>query len=92
MLEKIPIFKGASEELLKELVMNLKPVIYTPEDFIFRKGEIGKNLFFITRGSVQVLDEKTNTIFATLGEGSFFVSVTDVNNNMQDVKIRKWRI
>lgn len=72
MLEKIPLFKNASEEFLQDLVMHLRPVVYTPEDFIFRKGEIGKSLYFIIQGSVQVLDEKTNTVFATLTQGNFF--------------------
>ncbi|MEM7182970.1 MAG: ion transporter [Spirochaetota bacterium] len=88
MLEKIPLFKGATEELLKELVMNLKPLIYTPEDYIFRKGEIGKNLYFITKGRVQVMDETTNTIFATLDEGSFFGEIALLTSERRTATIK----
>lgn len=88
MLEKIPLFKGASESLLKELVMNLKPVIYTPEDFIFRKGEIGKSMFFITKGKVQVMDEASNTVFATLGEGSFFGEIALLTSEPRTASVK----
>ena len=32
MLEKVPIFEGAGEALVKELVLHLKPIILTPSD------------------------------------------------------------
>lgn len=70
--EKIPIFKEASEDLISELVLNLKPVIFTPGDYIFRKGDIGLNMYFISRGIVEVIDEDKEHVIATLTDGNFF--------------------
>ncbi|HNA80234.1 MAG TPA: cyclic nucleotide-binding domain-containing protein, partial [Turneriella sp.] len=71
-IEKVPIFKGASDAFIKEIVMKLTPAMFTPGDFIFREGEIGHNMYFISRGSVEVLSERTNQVYATIGEGGYF--------------------
>ena len=71
-IEKVPIFKGASDAFIKEIVMKLTPAMFTPGDFIFREVEIGHNMYFISRGSVEVLSERTNQVYATIGEGGYF--------------------
>ncbi|MCB1191555.1 MAG: cyclic nucleotide-binding domain-containing protein [Leptospiraceae bacterium] len=70
--EKIPIFSGANEMIINELALNLKPVIYTPGDIIFRKGEAGDEMYFISRGHVDILDAEAKNVVVTLTEGSFF--------------------
>lgn len=71
-IEKVPIFKGASDAFIKEIVMKLTPAMFTPGDYVFREGEIGHNMYFISRGSVEVLSEKTRQVYATIGEGGYF--------------------
>ncbi len=71
-IQKVPIFEAASKDLIKEVVMNMEPVVFTPGDYIVRAGEVGFDMFFISRGRVDVMsaDEKTN--YATLTAGQFF--------------------
>jgi len=71
-IEKVPIFEGASEEFIKETIMNLKPVVYTPGDFIVTAGELGFDMFFISKGSVDVVSADGSTVYATLSDGHFF--------------------
>jgi Ion transport protein/Cyclic nucleotide-binding domain len=71
-IQKVPIFQGASEEFIKEVILNLKPVVFTPEDYVVIKGEIGYEMYFISRGSVDVVSEDESVVYATLGSGSFF--------------------
>lgn len=71
-IEKVAIFKGASEEMIRDLVVQLKPQVFTPGDFIFKAGEIGKNMYFICRGKVEVTSRDGKTVYATLADGSFF--------------------
>lgn len=70
-IEKVPLFNGASKSFLKEIIMNLEPVIFTPGDYVIRSGEIGYEMYFISRGSVEVLSEDESVTYATLKEGSF---------------------
>ncbi len=71
-IEKVPIFEGASEEFIKETIMNLKPVVYTPGDYIVTAGELGFDMFFISKGSVDVVSADGSTVYATLSGGQFF--------------------
>ena len=71
-IEQVPIFADASEDLIKDIIMNLTPVVFTPGDYIVKGGEVGFDMFFISKGTVDVtsLDEKTH--YATLSAGQFF--------------------
>ncbi len=71
-IEKVPIFDGASDEFIKETIMNLKPVVYTPGDYIVTAGELGFDMFFISKGSVDVVSADGSTVYATLSDGQFF--------------------
>lgn len=71
-LEKVPIFRGSSNEFIRELVVELRPVVYTPGDYVFRRGELGERMYFVSKGRVEILTADDIEIKATLGEGDFF--------------------
>lgn len=71
-IQKVPLFQGTSEEFIKEIILNLEPVVFTPGDSVVIKGEIGYEMYFISRGSVDVVSEDGAVVYATLGAGSFF--------------------
>lgn len=70
-LEKVPLFRGAGDDLLQQIAMSLHPRVFTPSAFVFRKGEVGHNMYFISRGSVEVVGDDGQTL-ATLTAGNFF--------------------
>ena len=71
-IEKVPLFKEASHEFIKDIILNLSPVIYTPGDQIITYGEIGYEMYFISQGEVEVLNEEQTITYATLSSGQFF--------------------
>ena len=71
-IEKVPIFKSASREFIRDIILNLQPVIYTPGDEVITYGEIGYEMYFISRGEVDVLNEDGSITYATLTSGQFF--------------------
>jgi len=71
-IEKIPLFKEASQECTRDIILNLKPVIYTPGDQIITYGEIGYEMYFISQGEVEILNEEQTITYATLSSGQFF--------------------
>ncbi len=71
-IEKVPIFEGASQEFIKETILNLRPVVFTPGDYIVTAGEVGYDMFFISKGTVDVVSADGTTTYATLSEGQFF--------------------
>lgn len=71
-IEKVPIFEHASEDIIREIIMNLTPGVFTPGDNIVTAGEIGYDMYFISKGSVDVLSADEKTQYATLSTGQFF--------------------
>jgi len=71
-IAKVPLFAGASSAFIRDLILNMVSVVFTPGDYVVRKGEIGEEMFFISRGSVDVVSEDESIVFATLQEGAFF--------------------
>jgi voltage-gated potassium channel len=72
LLRKVPLFESASDSFLSELVLHLEPTVSIPGEDIVRRGEIGHRIYFINRGSVDVLGPNDATVVATLSDGDFF--------------------
>ena len=44
-IEKVPLFKGAGTDLVRDIALAMRPLVYLPGDFIFRAGDQGKEMF-----------------------------------------------
>ena len=71
-IEKVPLFRGASSEFFRDIVLSLRLVVFLPGDYIIKKGELGEEMFFINRGVVEVVSDNGRDVYATLTEGNFF--------------------
>jgi len=71
-IEHAPLFQGASHELVREMALQLRPVVFTPGDLIFRAGQYGYNMYFISRGTVEIIAPDGTTVLTTLTDGQFF--------------------
>ncbi len=71
-IEKVPLFAGASDEFIRAIAVKMHPRIYLPYDYIIRASEIGDEMYFISRGKVEVISPDGGTIYATLTGGDFF--------------------
>ncbi|KAL0476431.1 hypothetical protein AKO1_006294 [Acrasis kona] len=91
-IAKVPIFQGLEEQFIASIVLKLRPRVGLPQSFVLRKGDIGREMFIITKGSVEVVsepDEKgERKVFVELGEGSFFGEIALLNNATRNASIR----
>jgi len=87
-IEKVPMFRGAPDELIRQIVLNLKPVLFTPGDYIFRKGEMGDQMYFISRGKVEIVSEDGKTVYATLSDGAFFGEIALLFSSERTASVR----
>jgi CRP-like cAMP-binding protein len=77
------LFKDCEPGLLQQLVTRLKLQVYSPGDFICKKGDIGREMFFIKSGRLNVVSDDGKKVFVTLKEGAFFgeISILDIPGN-----------
>ena len=71
LIEKSPLFKDASQELVRDLALRLRPALFIPGDLVFKYGNHGTHMFFISRGEVDILDREGN-VLTVLRDGDFF--------------------
>lgn len=71
-LEKVPLFQNASENFLRETVLLLKPRVCLPGDYVFRQGDLGDAMYFVSRGSLEVISNDPAIAPIRLGEGDCF--------------------
>ena len=71
-LQKVPLFKEAPDHFIRELASRLHPGVAMPGDFIIKKGDLGEEMYFISQGTVELLDDDEENILVRLSEGSFF--------------------
>lgn len=70
-IHKVPFLRGAGRELLEELMSQLTPRVFVPQEKIFKHGDHGDALYFIQNGAVDIV-AKDESLIATLHDGAFF--------------------
>ena len=88
LIEQAPLFRGASHELVREMALQLRPVVFTPGDYIMRTGQYGREMYFISRGTVEVMAADGHTVMATLTDGAFFGEVALLFSQPRNASIR----
>uniref|UniRef100_A0A8C7ZT94 Cyclic nucleotide gated channel subunit beta 3, tandem duplicate 1 n=1 Tax=Oryzias sinensis TaxID=183150 RepID=A0A8C7ZT94_9TELE len=75
--QKIALFQGCDQQMLVDMLLRLKSIIYLPGDFVVKKGDIGKEMYIIKSGAVQVVGGPDNSIvFVTLKAGCVFGEIS----------------
>ncbi|XP_074549705.1 cyclic nucleotide-gated channel beta-3-like [Halichoeres trimaculatus] len=75
--QKIDLFKGCDQQMLVDMLLRLKSIVYLPGDFVVKKGDIGKEMYIIKSGAVQVVGGPDNSIvFVTLKAGCVFGEIS----------------
>ncbi|MFC1712927.1 ion transporter [Candidatus Poribacteria bacterium] len=72
LLERVPLFKYCSPTLRNTLLMTLKAQTYAPDGYIVREGELGKEIYFISRGEVEITSGEGQEVHDTFEAGDYF--------------------
>lgn len=109
------IFQNTEAGFLCELVLRLRPVLFSPGDYICRKGtylasiilrittnesvcfsdtipgEVGKEMYIVNRGRLQVVGDNGKTVMASLKAGSYFGEISILNMGTAGKALGKYR-
>ena len=78
-LKRVEIFQNTEAGFLCELVLRLRPVLFSPGDYICRKGEVGKEMYICARGRLEVVVDDGKTVLAMLKGSSYFGEISILN-------------
>lgn len=87
-LNKIPLFKEIDEVFLREMSLHLRPMVYTPGEYVFREGDKGNEMFFVIHGKLEVISGDENKLKSTLTDGDFFGEIVLFKNINRTASIR----
>lgn len=85
MIARVPLFKGVSAANIRRLAALLRPGLAAQGERIIRKGDTGREMFFIVSGDVEVMIEPVSV---HLKGGDFFGEVALVTSNRRNADIR----
>lgn len=70
-LKKVPLFKDADSLFLGQMILSLRPKVAAVGEMLIHKGDIGKEMYLLARGQVEVIDGAGN-VLKTLKDGDIF--------------------
>jgi glucose-6-phosphate 1-dehydrogenase len=68
-LHKVAIFKDGDPLFLSQVILALRPEVLAAGETLVRKGEMGREMYVIVRGEVEVLDD-AGRVLGTLSDGA----------------------
>ncbi|XP_077435505.1 cyclic nucleotide-gated channel alpha-4 [Vanacampus margaritifer] len=82
-LSKVTIFQSCEKSLLEELVLKLTPQVFSPGEYVCRKGDVGHEMYIVKEGRLAVVADDGVSQLAVLGEGNFFgeISILNIKGN-----------
>jgi len=72
LIEQVPFFAKASREFLRDVIPRLDARTFMPGEVVVHEGDVGDEMYFLTKGQVEVLQGGDQQRIAVLQPGSFF--------------------
>jgi len=88
LVRKVSFLKDASLELVQDLCVEMRAAVYTPGDAIVRAGEVGRHVYFISKGAVEVVDPDGTTVLGRLSDGDFFGELALLHRQRRSATVR----
>ncbi len=78
-LKKVDFFEECEHGLLWELVLRLRTQVYSPGEFVCRKGDVGREMYIVNTGRLEVLDEEEGEVVREMAHGDYFGEISVLN-------------
>jgi len=88
LIEQVPFFKNASDDFLRDIIPRLDARDFAPGEIVIHEGDVGDEMYFLTKGQVEVLRSDSPHRLAVLREGSFFGELAILRDAPRSTTIR----
>ena len=78
-LKKVDFFEECEQGLLWELVLRLRTQIYSPGEYVCRKGDVGREMYIVNSGHLEVSAEEDREVLRELVHGEYFGEISVLN-------------
>jgi CRP-like cAMP-binding protein len=85
-VHKVPLFRGCSDGFIRSLVPVLRNEIILPGDYLIRANEIGREMYLIRHGLLEVIAH--GVVVATLNDGSYVGEVAVMFEQKRTASVR----
>ena len=87
-ISKVPLFRNKGLGFMRLLSLVMQPSLHLKGEYVVRVGDFGQEMYFIQRGSVEVVSADGDEIFACMGAGDFFGEISLVFSCPRTASIR----
>ena len=87
MLKKAPLFAGGDQLFLSQVSLALRSRQVRAGDLIIKKGDIGREMYLLARGEVEVLDD-AGQVVKRLKDGDIFGEIAVLLSKPRTANVR----
>lgn len=88
LIEQVPFFKNASSGFLRDIIPRLDARAFVAGEVVVHEGDVGDEMYFLTRGQVEVVRGDPPERLAILRPGSFFGELAILRDTPRAATIR----
>jgi glucose-6-phosphate 1-dehydrogenase len=86
-LKSVPLFKDGDALFLEAVIMALRSRQVASGDLVIKKGDLGRELYLVARGEVEVLDDVGN-VLKVLHDGDIFGEIAVLMSSRRTADVR----
>jgi long-chain acyl-CoA synthetase len=88
LIEQVPFFKNASSDFLRDIIPRLDARQFAAGEILAHEGDVGDEMYFLTKGQVEVCRGHPLRQLTVLREGSFFGELAILRDTPRAATIR----
>ncbi len=78
-LKKVDFFSVCEPGLLWELVVRLRTQVYSPGEYVCRKGDVGREMYIVNIGKLEVMAQEDGLVLKEMIHGEYFGEISVLN-------------
>jgi glucose-6-phosphate 1-dehydrogenase len=86
-LKKVAIFNDGDPMFLSQVILALRPQVAAAGELLIRMGDLGREMYVLVRGTVEILDA-TGNVLTTLKDGACFGELALLINSARTASVR----